>query len=143
VIIGQIKNILNEQDISQDKHRKIYGLLSNEIEKVQKILFQNKAMFFWYANEITYQENLTCMLIKMEEYLELSFASTFHRLNNLKVMYLCYNQLTNLNNKLFEGLTCLKELNLSFNNMTNQNNDPFKGLTSFAKLDLLASNDIP
>jgi len=67
MIIGQIENNLNEQDISQDELRKIYGLLSNEVEKVQKILFQNKAMFFLNANEITCKKNLPGMLITIEE----------------------------------------------------------------------------
>jgi len=52
VIIEKIENNLNGQDISQDELRKIYDLLSNEVEKIQIILFQNKSMFFLNANEI-------------------------------------------------------------------------------------------
>jgi len=91
------------------------------------------------------------------ETLDLSYAATetldkntFQGLNNMKVMNLShnpltnlnnqlarlktlkfsYNQLTNLNNMPFEGLISLKELFLSHNRLTNLNNQPFEGLTS-------------
>jgi len=64
VIIDQIENNLNGQEISQDELGKIYGLLSNEVEKVQKILFQNKSMFFLKSNQITCNENVSNLMNK-------------------------------------------------------------------------------
>jgi len=52
VIIEQIENNLNRKDISQEELIEINDLLSNEVERIQKIQFQDKSMFFVNAIEI-------------------------------------------------------------------------------------------
>jgi len=94
VIIEQIENNLNKQDISHNELIEINDLLSNEVERIQKIQFQDKSMFFVnaieikevcvkhvkeeksefeilfaklnYLSEILEQENLSGMLITMD-----------------------------------------------------------------------------
>jgi hypothetical protein len=52
VTIEQTESYLNGSVVSQAELDRVKGLLSNELLKVEKVLFQNKCMFFVKASEI-------------------------------------------------------------------------------------------
>ncbi len=51
-IIEQTESILKGPVVSQAELDRVNGLLSNELLKIEKVLFQNKCMFFVKADEI-------------------------------------------------------------------------------------------
>jgi Leucine-rich repeat (LRR) protein len=55
---------------------------------------------------------------------------------NVKSLYLTYNNLTNLDKDIFSGLTQLQKLDLSKNKLTSLDKELFSGLTQLQKLDL-------